>query len=95
MFGRFRDATAFAPECSDKPVARDLRFGLITDRADRWAPDGAGVEAMMPYLSRRVGHRGPRSTCGHVRASGQLRDVIARHDVTGSSAIPEAGHGQR
>ena len=32
VFGRLRDATAFAPECPGKPVARDLRFGLVTDR---------------------------------------------------------------
>lgn len=95
VFGRFRDATAFAPECSDKPVARDLRFGFITDRADRWALDGAGVEAMAPYLSRRVGHKDPRGTYHYIHTSEQLRDVIARHDVTGSSAIPEVGHGQR
>lgn len=95
VFGRFRDATAFAPECSDKPVARDLRFGFITDRADRRALDGVDVEAMMPYLSRYVGHKDPRGTYHHVHTSEQLRDVIAKHDVTGSSAIPEAGYGQR
>lgn len=95
VFGRFWNATAFAPECSDKPVARDLRFGSMTDRADRWAPDGAGVEAMMPYLSRRVGHKDLQSTYHHVHTSEQLRDVIAKYDVTGSSAIPEAGYGQR
>lgn len=95
VFGRFRDATAFAPGRPDKPVARDLRFGSMTDRAGRWAPGGAGVEAMAPYLSRRVGHRGPQGTYHHVHTSEQLRDVIAKYDVTGSSAIPEAGHGQR
>ena len=95
VFGRFRNATAFAPECSDKPVAHDLRFGFITDRADRWALDGVDVEAMMPYLSRYVGHRGPRGTYHHVHTSEQLRDVIAKYDVTGSSAIPEVDYGQR
>lgn len=95
VFGRLRDATAFAPECSDKPVARDLRFGPMTDRVNRWAPGGAGVEAMMPYLSRCVGHKDPRSTYHHVHTSEQLRDVIAKYDVTGSSAIPEVDYGQR
>lgn len=95
VFGRPRDATAFAPECSDKPVVHDLRFGSMTDRADRWALDGVDVEAMMPYLSRYVGHRGPRGTYHHVHTSEQLRDVIAKYDVTGSSAIPEVDYGQR
>ena len=94
VFGRFRDATAFAPECSGKPVARDLRLGPMTDRADRRAPGGAGVEAMAPCPSRRVGHKDLQSTYHHVHTSEQLRDVIAKYDVTGSSAIPEAGHGQ-
>mgnify|MGYP001695433935 CR=1 FL=1 len=91
VFGRPRDA----PGRPGKPVARDLRSGFITDRADRWAPGGAGVEAMMPYLSRYVGHKDLQSTYHHVHTSEQLRDVIAKYDVTGSSAIPEAGHGQR
>ena len=51
VFGRFWNATAFAPECSDKPVVHDLRFGFITDRVNRWALDGVDVEAMMPYLN--------------------------------------------
>ena len=95
VFGRFWNATAFAPECSDKPVVHDLRFGFITDRADRWALDGVDVEAMMPYLSRYVGHKDLQSTYHHVHTSEQLRDVIAKYDVTGSSAIPEVDYGQR
>ena len=95
VFGRFWNATAFAPECSDKPVVHDLRFGLVTDRADRWALDGAGVEAMMPYLSRYVGHKDLQSTYHYIHTSEQLRDVIAKYDVTGSSAIPEVDYGQR
>lgn len=70
-------------------------FGFITDRADRWALDGVDVEAMMPYLSRYVGHKDLQSTYHHVHTSEQLRDVIAKYDVTGSSAIPEVDYGQR
>lgn len=95
VFGRFWNATAFAPECSDKPVARDLRFGFITDRVNRWALDGVDVEAMMPYLSRYVGHKDLQSTYHYIHTSEQLRDVIAKYDVTGSSAIPEVDYGQR
>ena len=95
VFGRFWNATAFAPECSDKPVARDLRFGFMTDRVNRWALDGVDVEAMMPYLSRYVGHKDLQSTYHHVHTSGRPRDVIAKYDVTGSSAIPEVDYGQR
>lgn len=95
VFGRFWNATAFAPGRPGRPVARDLRFGFITDRADRWALDGVDVEAMMPYLSRYVGHRGPRGTYHYIHTSEQLRDVIAKYDVTGSSAIPEVDYGQR
>ena len=45
----------------------------------------------MPVPTRR-----PQGPAGHLppRAPGRPRDVIAKYDVTGSSAIPEAGHGQ-
>lgn len=49
----------------------------------------------MPYLSRYVGHKDPRGTYHYIHTSEQLRDVIAKYDVTGSSAIPEVDYGQR
>ena len=94
-FNRCWNATEFAPRCSDKPVVHDLRFSFITDRVNRWALDGVDVDAMMPYLSRYVGHKGLQSTYHYIHTSDRLRDVVARYDVTGSSAIPEADYGRR
>ena len=94
VFSRFWNATEFAAGCADKPVVHDLRFGFITDRVNRWALDGVDVEAMMPYLSRYVGHKDLQSTYYYIHTSEQLRDVIARYDVTGASAIPEVDYGQ-
>ena len=48
---------------------------------------------MMPYLSRYVGHKDLQSTYYYIHTSERLRDVVARYDVTGSSAIPEADYG--
>ena len=94
VFDRFWDATPFAATCADKPVVHDLRFSFITDRVNRWALDGVDVEAMMPYLSRYVGHKDLQSTYYYIHTSEQLREVIARYDVTGSSSIPEVDYGQ-
>lgn len=93
-FNRFWNATPFAATCADKPVVHDLRFSFITDRVNRWALDGVDVDAMMPYLSRYVGHKDLQSTYYYIHTSERLRDVVARYDVTGSSAIPEADYGQ-
>jgi integrase len=94
-FNRYWNATPFAAGCGDKPVVHDLRFGFITDRVNRWALDGVDTEAMMPYLSRYVGHKDLQSTYYYIHTSEQLRDVIAKYDVIGSSAIPEeADYGQ-
>lgn len=94
-FNRCWNATEHARTCSDKPVVHDLRFSFITDRVNRWALDGVDVEAMMPYLSRYVGHKDLQSTYYYIHTSDQLRDVVAKHDVTGSSAIPEVDYGWR
>lgn len=91
-FDRFWNATEYSRRCSDKPVVHDLRFSFITDRVNRWALDGVDVEAMMPYLSRYVGHKDLQSTYHYIHTSEQLRDVVARYDVTGSSAIPEVDY---
>ena len=95
VFDRFWGATELSAACADKPVVHDLRFGFITDRVNRWALDGVDVEAMMPYLSKYVGHKDLQSTYHYIHTSEQLRDVIAKYDVTGSSAIPEADYGKR
>ena len=96
VFNRFWNATPFAYGCGDKPVVHDLRFGFITDRVNKWAIDGVNTEAMMPYLSRYVGHKSLQSTYYYIHTSEQLREVIAKYDVTGSSAIPEeVDYGQR
>ena len=92
VFARCWNATRFAKSCNDKPVVHDLRFSFITDRVNRWALDGANVEAMMPYLSRYVGHKDLQSTYHYIHSSEQLRDVIAAYDVTGASAMPEADY---
>ena len=94
VFDRFWNATEFAATCADKPVVHDLRFGFITDRVNRWALDGVDVEAMMPYLSRFVGHKDLQSTYYYIHTSDQLRDVVAKYDVTGASAIPEVDYGR-
>ena len=90
VFNRFWAATGI--ECSDKPVVHDLRFSFITDRVNLWALEGADVDAMMPYLSRYVGHTSLQSTYYYIHTSERLREVIAKYDVTGSSAIPEADY---
>ena len=92
-FNRCWNATDHARRCSDKPVVHDLRFSFITDRVNRWALDGVNVDAMMPYLSRYVGHKDLQSTYYYIHTSERLRDVVAKYDVTGSSAIPEADYG--
>lgn len=93
-FNRFWNATEFAATCADKPVVHDLRFGFITDRVNHWALDGIDVEVMMPYLSQYVGHKDLQNTYYYIHTSEQLRDVIAKYDVTGASAIPEVNYGQ-
>lgn len=93
-FDRFWNATDHARRCADKPVVHDLRFSFITDRVNRWALDGVDVDAMMPYLSRYVGHKDLQSTYYYIHTSERLRDVVEKYDVTGQSAIPEVCYGQ-
>ena len=88
-FARFWKATGLGEGRSDKPVVHSLRHSFITDRTNLWALDGVDVDAMMPYLSRYAGHANLQSTYYYIHTSERLRDVIAKYDVTGSSAIPE------
>jgi len=94
-FERLWGRTEHAASCADKPVPHDLRFSFVTDRVNAWAADDVDVDAMMPYLSRHLGHTSLQSTYHYIHTSERLRDAIARHDVTGPSAIPEADYGCR
>jgi len=88
-FNRFWARTRFSAACSNKPTTHDLRFSFVTDRVNAWALEGVDLGAMVPYLSRYLGHRDIEETYYYFHTSKQLHDVIAMYDSTSGTAIPE------
>lgn len=68
---RFRDAWLKCyPDSEDegkRPGVRDLRNTFVVHRITRWCLEGKDVNALMPYLSRHLGHESIDETYGYFR----------------------------
>ena len=54
---------------------------------------GKDVTAMLPYLSRYMGHASFDSTCYYVHTSPDFLDAYAEITANSQSLLPEAGFG--
>jgi len=45
-----------------RPTVQSLRHAFVVHRMDDWVLEGNGLKAIMPYLSRYLGHSGIEET---------------------------------
>lgn len=61
-FRQFWDMTPYAGKCDKEPTVQALRHTFVVNRLNQWMAEGVSLNAMMPYLSRYLGHSGPEET---------------------------------
>jgi len=61
-FKQFWEMTECSKRCDKPPTVHALRHAFVVDRMNQWMLDGVSLEAMMPYLSRYLGHSGINDT---------------------------------
>jgi hypothetical protein len=80
------------PTDGSQPRPYDLRHHFAYANLERWMAAGADVPALLPYLSRYMGHAGFESTYYYVHTSPDFMRGYA--DLTadaGASLLPEVG----
>ncbi len=88
-FEEFWSQTCFAGKIDRKPTIHGLRHTFVVDKMNEWMLSGIDADAMMPYLSRYLGHSSIQDTQYYFHTIEQAFPVIRRCDAMSKSVIPE------
>ena len=92
MFNRIWDQAAYR---GPRPVRGldpyDFRHHFAYANLERWMTQGRDVTAMLPYLSRYMGHAGFESTFYYVHTSPDFMRGYADLTGAGASLLPQVG----
>ncbi len=79
------------PTHGPRPRPYDFRHHFAYANIERWMTQGKDVTAMLPYLSRYMGHAGFESTFYYVHTSPDFMRGYADITAAGASLLPEVG----
>jgi integrase len=92
MFGRIWDQAALPrPVAGQQPRPYDFRHHFAYANIQRWMMQGNDVAAMLPYLSRYMGHATFDSTYYYVHTSPDFMDAYAQITRKSQELLPEVG----
>src|SRR6266699_1295421 len=94
VFARIWDQAGLArPTDGQQPRPYDLRHHFAYASIERWMRQGKDVTAMLPYLSRYMGHASFDSTYYYVHTAPDFLDAYAEITANSQSLLPEVGFG--
>ncbi len=92
VFARIWDQAGLArPADGRPPRPYDFRHHFAYANIERWMSQGKDVSAMLPYLSRYMGHATFDSTYYYIHTSPDFMDAYAEITRQSQSLLPEAG----
>ena len=94
VFARIWDQAGLArPAGGQQPRPYDFRHHFAYACIERWMRQGKDVAAMLPYLSRYMGHATFDSTYYYIHTSPGFMDAYADITQDSQSLLPEVGFG--
>ena len=88
-FKQFWEMTEHSKNCEKPPTVHSLRHAYVVDRMNQWMLDGVSLEAMMPYLSRYLGHSGINDTMYYYHQVREAFQIVRQKDYLSGQIIPE------
>lgn len=88
-FKQFWEMTAYSKTSEKPPTVHALRHAFVIDRMNQWMLDGISLEAMMPYLSRYLGHSGIEDTMYYYHQVQSAFQIVRQKDRLSGRIIPE------
>ena len=79
------------PVGGTQPRPYDFRHHFAYANLERWMAQGKDVTALLPYLSRYMGHAGLESTYYYVHTSPDFLNAYAHLTANSAAVLPEAG----
>jgi len=88
-FRQFWAETSYADNCDRSPSTHCLRHSFVVKRMNLWMEQGIQLNAMMPYLSKYLGHSSPSNTFYYYHQIESAFKIIRSKDTPSSKIIPE------
>jgi len=88
-FRQFWDMTECSKNCDKPPTVHSLRHAFVVDRMNQWMLEGISLDAMMPYLSRYLGHSGTKDTMYYYHQVKSAFQIVRQKDLLSVQIIPE------
>ncbi len=88
-FKYFWNKTEHAKNHANKPTVHSLRHSFVVIRMNKWMEQGIGLNGIMPYLSRYLGHSSVEDTFYYYHQIESAFKIIREKDVVSSHIIPE------
>jgi len=81
--------TGCSKTCDKAPTVHSLRHAHVVHRMNQWMLDGVPLDAMMPYLSRHLGHSGLHDTMYYYHQVSAAFQIVRQKDHISAYIIPE------
>jgi integrase len=88
-FKEFWGMTDCSKTCGKAPTVHSLRYAFVVHRMNQWMMEGVPLDAMMPYLSRHLGHSGLRDTMYYYHQVSSAFKIVREKDHLSNLIIPE------
>ncbi|MEI6389334.1 MAG: tyrosine-type recombinase/integrase [Spirochaetota bacterium] len=89
---KFRQLWARTPSAASvdrRPTIHCLRHTFVVNKVNEWMDAGLDLGAMLPYLSRYLGHASISETQHYYHAIAQAFPAVRRYDSVSAYIIPE------
>ena len=81
------------PGCGNRPRAYDFRHHFALSNLNRWITSGVDVNAMLPYLSRYMGHASLASTDYYLHLVPEFFATFTAQVSATEAVLPEVPDG--
>ncbi|MBS4033958.1 MAG: tyrosine-type recombinase/integrase [Ignavibacterium sp.] len=88
-FREFWNMTPYAGKVDKKPTVHSLRHTYVVTKMNDWMNEGKDFGAMMPYLSRYLGHTSIDETQYYYHQVVSAFEIVRKHDSVADRVIPE------
>lgn len=82
------DTTPYAGKVDKKPTVHSLRHTYVVTKMNEWMKEGRNLQAMLPYLSRYLGHTSVDETQYYYHQVISAFEIVRHHDCVAERVIP-------
>lgn len=91
-FKEFWAKTPYASDTDRYPTVHSLRYSFVVSRMNRWMENNENLIALMPYLSKYLGHSCVENTYYYYHQIESAFKIIRQKDDVSQKIIPEVAH---